>query len=435
MNNTTKTTIKMSTDHTNTNARRSMSIAKPALPPKPKISLAEKLDSKSSSLCTNESNFSNFNLIISSLKEKLNENLLNSPNSMLDSNDFSLLDEIYAEIEDKHLLTSCKSKTTNPQSSCSCSTSSTCSSCSSYSSSSSHNSDIQHSTCKSPPPLPSVPPPPINQTSSSDNRLSLSLEEEIEIEIRAKLNKDLFIRRPNPTETKLEENLVISNSEPESSAPAPILEPEYLEPILLQENKKQNCSETKLSEKSLSKLLLNSKETVLSPSKLKSYSSKAPSLSYLLKSNKLTSTLRLIRTKSSAQNQLVPTPTSPISADITKEISRPTLISQTFDLSKQNLIEIQTPNGTYSCSSYSSTDSSNNSTTSSPSLNQKYQPVLITSQPDDDDDDEDDDDSFTDECEPELSSRKSLFSSPTIEPNTIITNIYEENGRDVCLRE
>jgi hypothetical protein len=292
---------------------------KPALPPKPKLTLNTEPTSKSISHVQNNSKtisnnseenqvsqeqVMNYNNIINSLKEKikqaavqrqevLNDQDANSvgssspntkksidtscssgtsdeetTNNQANNNMVSLLDEIYAEIEEnKHILGNNKqsisqsllktlhldvskttkdrqnvpissgTKTTSRQdSSSNYSTSSSSSySCSSstYSSSSiiaSHILALQSNQSKRDratshvPPLPSVPPPPLattsNQTSidseSSDRsfkRISLSLEEEIEMEIRNKLN--ISTKDENSTNNK---NSLISDQVNSESA-------------------------------------------------------------------------------------------------------------------------------------------------------------------------------------------------------------------------
>ena len=168
------------------------------------------------------------------------------------------------------------------------------------------------------------------------------------------------------------------------------------------------------------------------------------SLNYILKtSSKLTSTLRLIRTRSLTQantlNALINSncnlpphqqpsmahhealsspmnspslsgkrsvhPTGGASSSAAMQISQPTLISQTFDLSKQNLIELkQTPHGSVSPINYEN-------------LNE-ITPVPVAS--------------LSVNCSTLSRHLKKHASSvdhpPTIVSNTIITNVYEEDG-------
>lgn len=106
-----------------------------------------------------------YDRMVSSLKQRLGVDSAKQP--------LSLLEEIYAEIEDKHAKSSLLKTINNEYSSYSSSNSSAYSSYSSYSSSSS-------SGVEPPPPLPNVPPPPLGGASS--------LQQEIEREICSKLD-------------------------------------------------------------------------------------------------------------------------------------------------------------------------------------------------------------------------------------------------------
>lgn len=430
---------------------------KPALPPKPKLSLAE---SKIPGLEYRNSENSSYNALINSLREKLKTNGSSSENSLALStlsssseigelkslninqkmNDLSLLDEIYAEIEDKYLFHKPKEPVlTIIQSSCSCS----------------HSSQSSQSSCSCSyvsesvdrPPLPSVPPPNlVNADSAGDKRISLSLEEEIALEIRAKLNQEFSVSKKIQPKTETIEQMISESNE--KIADTPVLEPEYLEPILITKSEKKI-----INDKSLSRILSSqtspkaNSDFILSPSKLKSYLTKSPNskspimdpnhsktFSYLLKkSNQITSTLRLMRTKSSSNNvhnqsiysepveqKFYQSSVNIFAEQNQVEISRPTLISQTFDLNKQSLIEIkhdQKSSGVVPSSSSfnSSFDTSSTSSVYSPKTECEHQF----------------DDSLN-EC-----TKKFNDHSPTIESNLIITNVYEEDGKDnlrfICL--
>lgn len=475
--------------------------SKPALPPKPKLSSLAETPSASNSdqNSTNSDEIKNFNLILNSLKQKLKFQLPNpsaeinststpKPASNMTENDLSLLDEIYAEIEDKNMLKPAATTIDSSQS------------CSSYSSNSSSSSDSSLSSIStSPPPLPNVPPPPLSTkdydsidrvslSSLHKNRASLSLEEEIEIEIRAKLDKEfLFLKKPseNPKdESDLNKNEVVESIknelDNELNSSSIRLEPEYLEPVLLGCKKTSNKS----TEKNLSKLLNTSNQNqsfLLSPSKLKSFLTKPPHvqtqgtdgsntkalMSYLIKTS--TSTLRLMRTKSTINNTVLNDQKSTLpdckptkkcaklsvnkrrqtttcvqmSQTNTSQISRPTLISQTFDLTNQNMIEIKNSSETsnkvvYSSSSLSSSSdysaaafNSSSASSSSPSLSHLHQSRDIEEEDEDEGegDEYDFDDSFY-ESDSELNLKLNLNSGKsTIETNTIITNVYEEDGK------
>ena len=400
-------------------------------------------------------------------------------------NEFNLLDEIYAEIEDKqtkkklHKSTgldtvsnsssssssssSLGSKTSssepnNKNSDCtcaaassytssnSCSCSSSCSSSSPYSTSASYSSRSSDNTPTiAPPPLPSVPPPPLtNKPELSIETPSTqvnSLSEEIQIEFRNKLcnfNIKMDEKLPNNEQS----NIIESNEETNKIE---FCEPEYLEPIMIdnQTSKEENKEDSSSNH--------YSEPFGFSPARLKSYFSKVTSarsssidspklkinantrtMNYLIKtSTRLTSTLRLIRARSNS----ITTPNevnkkSAANLDQTSiAISRPTLISQTFDLSKQTLIDVK--NSPMSSSypedfdenfiddddaSFSSSSGSSSFTESDMKRNN------FQSTP------KDNKASFK-----RLSAALSIDNlSPTIGFNTIITNVYEENGKFVA---
>ena len=217
------TTIESTSSPTNTNSTKLT--RKPALPPKPKLNNTTQSNHNHVSLELDDNNLNNFlykqnyNSIVNSLKQKLNHHHTHlssfsssssSSSSSNTTNTISLLDEIYAEIEDKQIKSTLLS---NYASSTSSNSSTYCSSCASSSSNqddliltSKNNSPILTNVAivESPPPLPSVPPPPllspiyntpnplINCNHSNDNDESpiiaqiktndLSLEQEIELE-------------------------------------------------------------------------------------------------------------------------------------------------------------------------------------------------------------------------------------------------------------
>ena len=486
----------------------------------------------------------------------------------------SLLDEIYAEIEEKchvHLKADGKAATTQFP----CSRNSTgndccCSSTSSYESS---NSSSNSCTCPTPP-LPAHPPPPLSLAEQSSPPTPLSLQEEIQREIlRSNLSMDTqFLVSPatpsvlSMSAARHSDSLLVEDVESDDdddddrnhhrlhrhhhhhhnnknnsnhSRPDECQEEEeeeeeteYLEPILLQPppkhpNHHYHPHET-LSDKRLDQLLHNMATTTiptskkasssfsLSPSKPKSYllssssaassnkvhslalslpqeeqhssslttqnsySVKKPashtvygearsssrsssrtsqsttaaraSLSYLANaaSSRFTSTLRLIRTKSSSSSSSNANSYSPQAATSggqkdkqqlhqavdssftsawamsTASIGTPTLISQTFDLTKQNLIDISGNEQRCQKEAESRREAENASS-------------------------DDDDDSFDEKSSVCLSSSSvsgSSGSSPmasfsssssakclahdltpiTINSNTIIMNVYEEDG-------
>jgi hypothetical protein len=218
---------------------------KPALPPKPKLNSTSQTNNNNHnvSLDLDDHNLNsflykqNYNSIVNSLKHKLNNHThlssfsssSSSSTSSNTTNTISLLDEIYAEIEDKQIKSTLLS---NYASSTSSNSSTSCSSCVSSSSNqddliitSNNNSPALASVVivESPPPLPSVPPPPLlspiyttpNPLNNSNNELQiiaqinandLSLEQEIELEIRNKLNTEFLLSsKSNSNEETLNE--------------------------------------------------------------------------------------------------------------------------------------------------------------------------------------------------------------------------------------
>jgi hypothetical protein len=420
---------------TNNNIRKT----KPLVPPKPKLLVtssaapADTNSSECSNSCDTQMNKSlNYNSIIASLKEKMSKAYEQTDDQLENEFSFSLLDEIYAEIEDKQIKSSIKPIETVIQekslpikycASLSCSSSSYTSASSAHST----NSCICYSKRDSvlitaPPPLPSMPPPPLtpaptptsqrpkSRSSSVLSRHSavlsepLSLEQEIEMEIR---NKFCLLLKSSP-ETDLDspmretaditnldsiadqlndfkEDELISNGDD-------MLETDYLEPINLVNS---NYVEKQSSNRKTEATGNAQSSYMLSPSyRLKSYfqaklkensismdKNSRTSLNYLIKqSNKISSTLKFIRTKSTSNEQAESTDTSSASSTHTAQnliettlnsfkrqqnkkrstssnsqhtthsaasqpsaavcISGPTLISQTFDLKNKNLIEI-----------------------------------------------------------------------------------------------
>ena len=485
---------------------------------------------------------------------------------------FNLLDEIYAEIEDKQIKSSLskqmtlkmlntpellnylnkkqqqqqqqqqlqqeeakaaevaadavspdKHKTDECCNSLSCSSSSYTSASSSqsnhcsctYSSSSvsSTYSTNESDQLQQPPPLPTVPPPPLQSAQSSpnlprstrhnNNRISLTLEEEIELEMKTKLNS-FSLNKEAPDEHQKEADF--DEKQPE--------EDEYLEPVLLETEKSYstdtlNAGDSKESQlnhyavpysmeesPTFTAVTSTPTKTLSSPYRLKSLfrlnSSSRPvenaserivpnaatntsvtsnddvqqktpkkALNYLFKtSGRITSTLRMMRTKSSSHasnNELnlcgdevdsievIDSPNHFIDNMFTLrknkkakktavscqppaahavEISGPTLISQTFDLSKQRLVAIQNQQEFHlSCEQAASFSSMSSSTFSSSSFDEHSN-------------------HNNNSCSPALP-RANKFSlaqsraastlsinniSPTIALNTIITNVYEEDG-------
>ena len=269
------------------------------------------------------------------------------------------------------------------------------------------------------------------------------------------------------------------------------LSPSKLKSYLLKANSSKNSQSISkdTSQKSVSPSPTTSSATTTSSSHNRT------SLSYLFNaSNKITSTLRLIRTRSSTHSQIIPAsvevmPYKPSGADspckcspnLAKNelnssinsrsknyecsplktnnssfasstnlnannyirISRPTLISQTFDLSKQNLIEIK-PDANEVVSSCS-TKARNEDDGSSVSLSSDSSASTSSLETSTKQSDDSNDDSFNEgsiatssnsnktECF-NLTSRslkdalKNLKTSPTIVSDTLITNVYEEDG-------
>ncbi len=454
--------------------------------------------------------------------------------------ELNLLDEIYAEIEDKHanklIISNLKAisisqKTRNDIfcASLSCSSSSytsasstqsnACSCASNYSSSSvASSSTSAYSSGQGSdslgadhrrPPLPNGPPPPLsnsNKTIQPSPDTSLSLEQEIEIEMRMKRDSFCLLRSAEelpPVDTAV--NKCETNSE----------EDEYLEPILLEtttevdasNNRKtafDNPDSTVLSSNSESgydeqKNNVNpycvpyacnvttstpvknctsspAKTALSSPYRLKSLfklntavtpikpvnvepaempkSSKKLSLHYY--SGKISSTLRLMRSRSSTQDltachlteEIDIRPSAAAAATVessvselwtlkrrkknaksvdTKseqqqqqtssvQISSPTLISQTFDLSKQNLLPISQSSRLESADRPGHLSLSSFSSSGSECLEAGRTLSLVG-----------------DECPSVYRTAGSNLSinniSPTIAFDTIITNVYEEDGK------
>lgn len=443
------------------------SVSKPAIPPKPKLTLttetASKLLSHTKSI---DHQAYSYDDIISSLKERLKSSQEHEDD---ENNQSSLLDEIYAEIEEKQHHVQVTSNIVKPSPVLDVNNSSKNvkhDNSSNYSSSSSYSCSSTYSS--NTPPLPTVPPPPL--TNAKDEieaavaefkRISMSLEEEIEMEIRNKLMTDIKLKRKESKES--EKNVSITSQNESSRGGSEkkqdddtlsnLSTVEYLEPILFS---KTGLGKTQLDNRSLHKLLssnnnnvnhqtslshrfnLNIDSLFISPAKLKSYIIKASpnghsshggsssvtgssmsqasnsisssvsstsnrqSLTNLLKSNKITSTLKMIKnrhstsmstTASSTPSTIESMPASPAlsnpisihnlftsndstgipnkyntvkaskrnhlrrqtaivsftsssssttsSSNPTIEISQPKLISQTFDLSKQNLIDVK----------------------------------------------------------------------------------------------
>jgi len=416
----------MTDSHCSSNSCNNNNNNKPIVPPKPKLnSIHDK---------------ANYNRIISNLKEKM-LNLSNNNNDDLNNQaTFNLLDEIYAEIEDKQLKLTIKEKQKpiiNNKYYCA---SQSCSSSSYTSASSSHSSSNQSCTCcyssssliYTPPPLPSMPPPPLTPTNStklksrSSSRAStstpdtclplatgantnavasidsivteeeeeeeaisksLSLEEEIEMEIRNKFSVLLkksaetdFIEPEESIEDQINNNDKTHENEQD-------IETDYLEPVnLISSSNNNNNKETKIITNQTSQI--KSISAILSPSyRLKSYIqtklnkettntnknlNQVSSLNYLLKqSNKLSSHLRFKRNSTSklSLNQVEIQPQLECNYNRnSNSISGPILISQTFDINNQYLIDINNKtknnedNESFSTtSSFSSSSSSSNS--------------------------------------------------------------------------
>jgi hypothetical protein len=184
------------------------------------------------------------------------------------------------------------------------------------------------------------------------------------------------------------------------------------------------------------------------------------SFNYLVNaSNRLTSTLRLIRTKSSTNTSSYSpshhhynnsnseftcawsTSPPPLTSNNTTSISKPTLISQTFDMSKQNLIEINhrlSGNRFYVDSQMSKTNDRAISSCSDDSFNENsvcddgcddLSPSLMSPSPPSPRSSSSS--SSTSSSAKSSTSQKclNLFAPITITSNMIITNVYEEDGR------
>lgn len=108
------------------------------------------------------------------------------------SKPLSLLEEIYAEIEDKHAKSSLLKTLTSEYSSYSSSSSNS----SAYSSYSSYSSSSSETSTEPPPPLPNVPPPPLSTSANSS-----TLQQEIEREISSKFVDSPFKFEPNDLRT------------------------------------------------------------------------------------------------------------------------------------------------------------------------------------------------------------------------------------------
>ncbi len=472
----------------------------------------------------------------SSSRADVKKQLFPSNETNTDTNtdtELNLLDEIYAEIEDKQAIKLAKSNlksisvTKNTQSDCtslSCSSSSytstsstqsnACSCVSNYSSSSvasssssayssSQGSDKLENNHR--PPLPSGPPPPLsnsNKTILPSPDTSLTLEQEIELELKMKRDSFCFKSPEEPTT-----NTIINIKDEEK-----LEEDEYLEPILLEttteldSNKPafENPDSTILSSNSESgydeqknsvnpycvpyalttstPVKSSPKVTLTSPNRIKALfkinttitpikpvntepttpkSSKKLSLQYY--SGKITSTLRLMRSRSSTQDltacnltdeiDIRQSPTKTIAEPLIleswtlkrrkksgktveqklerslqsqhqPEISGPTLISQTFDLSKQNLLPISQSvdqAGHISMSSFASSCSESVDLVDSVSNSSKKTlsfvgEELCCTNPD---------------LNKPIGSNYSMNNiSPTIAFDTIITNVYEEDGKN-----
>lgn len=350
---------------------------KPIVPPKPKLS-HHLVDSLTSTQLTQ------YNSIITSLKEKMSTSQRNST-VLLDEQDisFNLLDEIYAEIEDKQIKSTIK-ELPKYCASLSCSSSS-------YTSASSNQSN-NSCTCleTAPPPLPSMPPPPLNTTPKPKSRSSsilsrnsvnesLSLEQEIELEIKNKFS--LLLKSATNDESSTDPKLDDDDFDNDED----LIETDYLEPInLVQQIEQIEQKNNNKTVPSPSYRLKTYFQTKLKESNINSDKTNRASLNYLIKqSNRISTTLRNIRTKSHSCNEqtndlnLMETTlnslkrtkkrsTSNNSQQLNTivQISNPTLISQTFDLRNQNLIEINNNNNKlddddeFSTSSFSSSDSS-----------------------------------------------------------------------------
>jgi hypothetical protein len=376
----------------------------------------------------------------------------------------SLLDEIYAEIEEKSNL---KNKQTLASNSCCTSSYS-----SSNSSSNSCTCSREEAAAAAAPALPTVPPPPLSNT-------SLTFEEEIEQEIRTKLCDTHFHLTTKEPLLVFDDSALQDDDATAAAAAAHSSDSEqteYLEPKMCIVVRPEPAKKSATNEKNLKNLLINFQSSTpktnsnncsfsrLSPSKLKSYlllkaavspnntpqqsSSKVKdkhftggsstvssrsssqshsharqSLNYLVTaSSRFTSTtLKLIRTKSSTNNTFNNNNTNNSSNEQSiSKISAPTLISQTFDLSKQNLIQLHNNIKTISsmCSSLSSDSSLRRLSRSDCQARAQCHQA-----------DYDSDDSFNESNSSYMyNSILPAAASMTINSNVIITNVYEEDG-------
>ena len=298
---------------------------KPIIPPKPKF-IIDKINNVSKLVAAAADE--EYNLSQNSHYSELNDN--NGSNN----DAYSLLDEIYAEIEDKNLNQLSKSTITTPSSSQPLfSSSSSSSSSSSYSS-----SDYCNNICSNmkPPPLPAQPPPRLIYQDSSKYEIPLSnLDKGAAVKLC-----ELAFNEPN--DYQLNESSILDEDYEEN----------YLEPInidLINEikNVNNNIAESNTTEATATKQLRKNN---------------------LFSTVKLTNTLKLIRTKSlsTATPDLNQNRKSIVSQLNFKsiEISAPTLISQTFDITKQNFIQINN-NSTIMQHDDSSTSSSSSFSVSS----------------------------------------------------------------------
>lgn len=157
---------------------------KPQIAPKPKLEYDKMLTSLKHRLHTlNNSN--------NQLLQQQQQQRQQSPHHQPKKASLSLLEEIYAEIEDKHAKSSLL-KTLNTVShdyscSSSCYSSNSSSAYSSYSSCSS-SSCSAGGISDPPPPLPNVPPPPLTNSTPNGTSNDMTLQQEIEKEICSKLD-------------------------------------------------------------------------------------------------------------------------------------------------------------------------------------------------------------------------------------------------------
>jgi hypothetical protein len=303
-------------------------MSKPIIPPKPKFikdksnllvnKLLVKQNNENEGSLTTTTNDVEYNLSQASHYSELNENI-----SSTDA--YSLLDEIYAEIEDKNII---QRKKVVPSSS--------------SSSSSSYSSSID---LQKPPPLPSQPPPRLTTQQINEELLLNDLDESSVLKLC-----DLAFNDSSPND-----NLNLDSEQLQDEQNSQFFEDNYLEPIQIN--------------------LLNSNSNT---SKRKSIAIESTNqLKNIIRSTntKLTNTLKLIRTKSLNTNSpdktlSICTATCTTQNETTLnnnnnnnkslklslrhsintnnsimniksiDISEPTLISQTFDITKQNFIEI-----------------------------------------------------------------------------------------------